>query len=188
MSDALPSVAVAVVSFRAPYMFGTPAGLELAVDAILSDDELPAVLISRQWTLGELDPADQLEPLDHAVERLTAAGADVVVVDDVPAFPFPALACSHRLAPIIPTTLCSQPLDRIADGRAAYLADLRAVAERHPGARMVEIGTTLCNGSTCSMLAAEDEVGYSDSDHLNVFGSRLFASRLVELADLEPPP
>lgn len=184
LAKSLPATNVAAVVYRAPYMFGDPAGLDLALDSILQSPQPPTVLISRQWASGAEAAQNQFAPLDHAVQRLDDAGADVIVVDDVPSFPFPVSTCRDRLSPVLATTICEQPRDRVDDLRDAYLAALRRVASDHPGTRLVEIGTTLCDDSTCTMLS-DGEVAYSDSNHLNAIGSRVFAERLVEVAGLD---
>ena len=184
LAESLPATNVAAMIYRAPYMFGDPAGLELALDSILQSPQLPTVLISRQWATGTEAERDQFAPLDHAVQRLDDAGVDVILVDDVPSYPFPVATCRDRLAPVLATTICNQPRDRVDELRDEYLVALRRVASDHPGTRVVEIGTTLCNNSTCTMLS-DGEVVYSDSNHLNAIGSRVFADRLVEVAGLD---
>ncbi len=187
LAEALPDREVGVVSFRAPYMFGTEAGLDLALDSILGDDPPSTVLVSRKWVAGQTAAADQDAPLAHAVQRLADEGVDVRLVDDVPAFPYPVSTCSDRLAPVIAMSICDQPRERVDDLRDAYLAGLRRVAAAFPGTKVVEIGTTLCNDSTCTMLSG-GEVAYSDPDHLNLVGSRVFATRLVQAGDLHSVP
>ena len=178
LREALPTRNVALAAMEAPEMFGSRAGLDLAVDSILETTDSPTVLITRFWTRGPLHPEDQLLPLEHAVQRFSAAKVEVVLVDDVPDFPFPVSACMFRIAPVIAASLCDQSRGRVEASRSGYLADLSRIASAYPGTRVVKVGMTLCDEETCSMLSG-DTVAYSDPDHLNLLGSRVFADQLV---------
>ena len=184
--EALATQNVALMAVRAPYMFGSQAGLDLALDSIMEGGQRPTVVISRSWTRGALSREDQYEPLDHAVRRLTSAGLSVVLLDDVPDFPFPTSSCRYRIAPVVPHAVCTQPRTRVDEARDAYLADLRRIAAAYQGTEVVEVGLSLCNETACSMLS-EGLLAYSDADHLNYVGSTVFGSSLADAAGLDRP-
>jgi peptidoglycan/LPS O-acetylase OafA/YrhL len=152
-------------------------------DAIARDPAIETVILSAFWSAKARSlpaVASLREEIDRAVRFLLAAGKKVYIVTDVPDFPFHAARCKFagRLGE---PALCDQPEAQLERQLKSYLADLQAVAAANPGARLIDVAHALCANGVCSM-ALDGKLLYSDSNHLNLNGSRLIGAKIVAAA------
>ena len=152
-------------------------------DAIARDPAIETVILSAFWSSKArnlTEGAGLREQMDRVARFLLAAGKKVYIVTDVPDFPFQAARCKFagRLGE---PSRCDQPEAALERQQKSYLGDLQAVAAANPGVRLVDVAHALCANGVCSM-ALDGKLLYSDSNHLNLNGSRLIGAKIVAAA------
>lgn len=115
-------------------------------------------------------PEDIRAPVTKAVRALQAAGHDVILLGDIPAFDVSPEDCLY--APSISAAMASctqtqtaamlkiEPYDRI-------LGDIA----RETGARFIPLAPAICKEGACSIISG-DTILYRDEHHLNIVGSK----------------
>lgn len=177
LAAALPHRNVGLYAFRAPAMFGGPTGMAVLIDALRAQPTLSAVVVSRSWSRGPETRRLVLEPLEALVREAGALGIKVVIVDDVPAFPFEATSCAYRVAPALPWAICEQPRAAVEAARDVYRSGIQAIVAG-TGSTYVDPISALCTETRCSMVK-DGRVLYADHDHLNLPGSQLVVSAIL---------
>ncbi len=160
----LPGKNVALFSFRAPAMFGSPEVLDSALTKILQARPT-VIVISRFWAAAP----DYEAALESAARRLTAAGVVVFISTDGPAFPFDQFACQYRTAPVISTPRCDMPIELYREDRQRVVPRLEKISSATES-HLLESGSYFCNRQTCSMQR-DGVVLYADRNHLNREGA-----------------
>jgi peptidoglycan/LPS O-acetylase OafA/YrhL len=172
-SEALPSVNVAYyIQNSLPVEDG--AGVSQMIRAIIHNPDIKVVIVSSRW-------ADRGVPegeLASVLRSIASSGKEVFVLDDIPDFPFQALACKYRKAPLIPQTQCSQALDNFQIRHSSYFPQLFNATQNIPGVHLIETSRFFCSTETCDMVQ-DDQLMYRDSNHLNESGSRYLARRVI---------
>ncbi|MDX3934004.1 acyltransferase family protein [Stenotrophomonas sp.] len=135
---------------------------------------------------AELDPGHQAAAMVSAhvvLQRLQAAGLQVVIDAPKPLFKAPANRCSdsfNRSNPICAPGL-SVPSAQLQALRAGQMEQLAQLQAHYPMLTVWDPFPLLCPGVTCS---AFDEKGlplYFDADHLSGHGNRVLADDFMEL-------
>jgi hypothetical protein len=172
-SEALPSVNVAYyIQNSLPIEDG--AGVSQMIRAIVHDQDVRVVIVSSRW-------ADRGVPegeLASVFRSIASSGKEVFVLDDIPDFPFQALACKYRKAPLIPQAECSQARDNFQMKYSSYFPQLVNATQNIPGVHLIETSRFFCSTETCDMVQ-NDQLMYRDSNHLNESGSRYLARRVL---------
>jgi peptidoglycan/LPS O-acetylase OafA/YrhL len=143
---------------------------------------------------GPLDDADTevfVRTAHEVLEGLLASGKRVVLLLDVPNLDFNIQHCV--LDPTSPggrpgaRTRCA--LDRQAFERrnAPYDAVMARLVADHPGVRVFDPRSVLCDSRVCDALR-DGRPLYFDSDHLSRRGADLVVERLIGSALLKLPP
>lgn len=117
------------------------------------------------------------------ISDLNAAGKTVVLMDDVPAFPFEASQCQYRKAPIFPWTECNISAQELRVDRAAATEELKSIAKSSSNVVFVPVPEYFCDQESCSM-AQGDVTLYQDDNHLNQEGSLYLAQRMLESEEI----
>jgi peptidoglycan/LPS O-acetylase OafA/YrhL len=147
------------------------------IDLVASDPAMKTVLINDAWARRPLQGATA-EGFVKTLQAFTSKGKAVFVMDDVPWFPFDAVACKYR-TPILPRAQqCSIGRNRFEDSYASYYPELRAAVDKVPGVQFLNTAHDFCDDEICSMLKGEILV-YRDSNHLNNVGSEYLANRML---------
>ncbi|MFV8315939.1 acyltransferase family protein [Mycobacterium sp. 23] len=158
------------------------------IEHVSSDPAIRTVIVTANWTLRGV-PHDDLVA---TFEAFTSKGKAVFTTDDVPTFPFDAVSCGYRIAPILPQTRCSMDRKRFEAVHNRYYPDLEDAVRSVPGVRLLNTAAYFCDASLCRMNRGDDLL-YRDSDHVNNVGSSFLARQLVANypefgAQLHTPP
>lgn len=166
MADALPNKNVVYYSIQGG---GGPI-----VDAIASNPATKIVIVSIAWALH----GGPEEWFVDTLKVFKSRDKSVFVTDDVPKFPFDALGCKYRKAPILPFPECSENRQLFDAAYVGYYSKLRAAVEKVPGVELLNTAEYFCDNKVCSMNKG-DALLYRDSNHLNNIGSRFLANRML---------
>lgn len=143
------------------------------VAAIDATPTVKTVVLNAWWWRDTFTPSE-LVPTLQALRR---DGRTVIVLDDVPSFPFEAFNCKFRQMPLLPPRCGIDAATSSGQRRQSQLA-LRDSVAQVPGVRLIATYPLLCPGRRCTMVA-DDELLYRDSHHLNLLGSRYVMRRMI---------
>ena len=175
LAEALPNKNI-VYYTRDALPVRSVTGLAQIIDDVASDPAIGTVIVTAAWGAR---PAPRSSELVGTLEAFTSKGKAVFVTDDVPIFPFDAVACKYRKAPILPSTvLCSEDRRAFETEYATYYPQLRAAVDKVPGVQLLNTAAYFCNSDVCSMNKG-DVLLYRDSNHVNLIGTRYLANRML---------
>lgn len=157
-------------------------------------------LAGRAWQQGEgaalaaahqdLSPAN-LEHARHAakavLDRLQAAGLNVLIDAPKPLFKAPANRCSDAFNRMNPVCAPGLTIDRtqLQSLRAAQMALLASLASEYPRLHVWDPFPLLCPTRICSAYDQDGKPLFADADHLSGHGNRVlwpsFSKALVEI-------
>jgi hypothetical protein len=149
-------------------------GMDRIIDHVASDPKIETVIVTAMWGKRGV-PKNELV---NTLETFRSRGKAVFVTDDVPRFPFEAVACKYRRAPILPFAQCSEKRELFDKAHATYYPELEAATEKVPGVQLLNTAEYFCDNSVCSMNNG-DALLYRDYNHLNNVGSSLVANRAI---------
>lgn len=177
--EAFPRTNVGLVSFRSPHLFNGPEGARRVGEIIGEDAGVKVVIISRMLDRsdGGMLPHERVA-LPALADQLARAGKQVFVLDDVPSWPSDIFTCAFRRAPVLPGTVCTADRSFFATRHGLISAQLAEVLAPIAGASRLESYWTFCNTTTC-WRAIDQQLLYSDEDHLSEVGSRLLWDSLL---------
>lgn len=145
----------------------------LSVEAHKPEDPLHDVVVEdREGRSGE---AAVRAGLERTVDRLIAAGKQVVLMRGTPEFPLDvpeALGLRHHLG-MEPVTL---PLVEVKRRNLRADAILDEVAARHDAVRVVSFRDLLCDDERCETLVGGRSL-YRDGHHLSLHGAEVLVER-----------
>lgn len=148
-------------------------------ESVLGDKNISVVLLTARWSTKIKEyPIDKWTyELAETIAKLTGAGKQVYITDDIPVFNFMPYICKYDRRLWVKNR-CDE-----ADHHtnAAYLPVLEAIAATTGGGRVGVIKTydLFCHQAFCSM-ARDGVLFFRDDHHLNVFGSTVVANAIAE--------
>ena len=116
--------------------------------------------------------------LTDAVSKLTAAGKNVLIMDDNPGFSFDAFECKYQQGLLLPKK-CSESSATFNSKYTQYIDKLAAAASSSTKAHLVNVAQLFCTTNECSMRRGDD-VLYRDVNHLNLIGSRFEIGEILK--------
>jgi hypothetical protein len=150
-------------------------------DSIIASKSIKKVILTQHWH-GRLspDPANSslANELIKIIDKLTNAGKDVYLVDDVPTFPFSPDKCQGKRWLSTKDPTCVMSADESRKQIATYINAFDTVVRNRPNVKILNAGKYLCDASICSMAKGGD-ILYRDNNHLNLNGSRYVGKHLV---------
>ncbi len=174
LAEALPGVNFANYWFSGLPPVSTEPAVAQVLREVSSDPAITTVVLSARWDLYDLT----YPQLAASLQTLTAAGKQVFVLDDVPAYPLDAEQCKYGKSPFLPLSNCTQPRDDFDNVYDSYLPLLQDSVEAVPNASLLTTTGYFCTDSFCDMTAS-GELLYRDGDHLNENGASLLAANLL---------
>jgi peptidoglycan/LPS O-acetylase OafA/YrhL len=167
-----------------------------ALNRVMADGRITTVVLASRWNnflsgrtfnwknAPGYDPQDVKQRLaafefllDKTVSALTRAGKNVILVEDVPSFPFTPDSCKR---PFREMKNCSVPRSEFDLSVRGANRILESVAARHGGALIYAAWKPFCDAAYCYMVK-DNAAYYHDNNHLSDTGSRLAADGLVRL-------
>lgn len=168
-----------------PYQQATPRMLELA----LNSASVQTVIFSTALKLHEGNPDGiaTVQALRTTLQRFSAAGKQLVWVNDVPMLDFEPRSCIGRpgmgLAGAgVDCTLPRATFDRNTAGHAAIVARL---LKEFPQVKVFDTAAPLCDASRCHVMR-DGKLMYRDTHHLSYDGDLYVASTYARQLGLAP--
>lgn len=148
-------------------------------------DSLPAlkksgattVILAARWSAWPryLRPGSEWETdLRSVIESITAQGLDVLLIADVPGFPWNVPLCLTRRS----AAECTRPRNEVDDERRAALASLDLITRQVPGVTLWDPIDEVCERDAC-VTERTGRFLYSDRQHLSVTASAALADAVV---------
>ena len=163
------------MSWHSSDIFTSNLKVKLLVKYLNRHAELHTVVMSAKWDekLFQFPSSAWRTQLTTTARALAGSSRKLVLVEDVPGFPFTAAECAAPGLLAKPRCLTPKPTPE-----HDYMAVFSKM-KRELGFRVQVVKTTelFCERLQCSMSKG-GKVLYSDSNHLNLFGSRLVATKL----------
>ena len=151
------------------------AGMSRILEEVAKSSSIKTVIVNADWAQRGAPEGE----IAQTLRTLSSAGKQVFVTDDVPIYPFDAIACKYRQSPLIPITRCIQPVERFQASYLKYYPALKAAVDEVPGVHLLSAAQYFCNEDNCDMTH-DGELLYRDDNHLNDNGSRYLAKRLIQ--------
>ena len=166
MFDSTSFRAVDCLAFSRAVLDSLPAARAEGVDG---------VVIAARW---EARQDHWREDLTEIVARLRARGLRVLLLADVPQYPFDVPACVARRG----WTACDLDRTVVDAGRADEVRFLRWLAASDPGVAWWDPVDTMCSATVCSPVR-DGAVLYVDGGHLSRAGALSLAEGLAPALD-----
>jgi len=141
---------------------------------IVEHPTLKVVIFNSYWAKNGI-PAD----LDRAVQILLQNGKSVLLLDDIPNFPFDAFSCKYGLSIFVNISRCSTSSTFFFDQQKSYMPDLKRIVSFNENLELLNTSNYFCDLEICSMVI-DKEIMYLDMNHLNVNGSIYITKKLFE--------
>ena len=171
LAEALPRGNVALLDARGLPAPSSPASLP-AIEYLQANP--PAVVLLSVWWQLRGVPGD----LFTTISALEAAGSEVILLNDFPAYAFQPEGCYSRASPLTPLQ-CDMPRELAESGRASYEGLLELAIEQAGAGTIANTFPYFCTDDVCSM-AHEGDLIYFNDNHLNFTGSRYAVDRLLK--------
>jgi hypothetical protein len=145
----------------------------LILDEVIKNEKIKIVVIGSYWHNNGV-PSD----LGYLIKSLSEAKKRIIVLDDVPNFPFDAFTCKFGFSQFISKNNCEIKASYFFKQRESYLPELLKSVDNVRGAELLVISSQYCSELTCSMVK-DGKLHYLDLNHLNVNGSKHIAKFIV---------
>lgn len=151
-----------------------------AIPVISSRKNIKTVVISVMWmdkiNKATVDPAKKLKEM---ISEFARSGKKVYVLDDIPAYDFGPEKCMYGRRFSTKTEACEMSVLQYESQKEFYSSVLSEVVKGNEQVTFVPVSSFLCGESTCKMLV-DDTLIYRDTNHLNIVGSKLVMSKIVQ--------
>jgi peptidoglycan/LPS O-acetylase OafA/YrhL len=164
--DSQPQIKTVVLAFFGNYFLTTP----YAADHVIHHTGPGRIMISGAPSQAGSRAELFFSGLDQAIAHLQQAHKQIVILIDLPEFPFLPRDCYRRQD----TSGCILPRSAV-DARQAELREIIAKLQRaHPSIRVFDPLERFCPDSRC-IYTEDGQVLYEDSNHLSHYGSDRYA-------------
>lgn len=136
------------------------------------NNHIKLIILNAYWAVNAVP-----EDLNQVIKSLVSHQKSVIVLDDVPNFPFDSFTCKYGFSTFIQHSNCKMNAGKFYSQRAHYSPMLKRVVDSNPGSEYIETSKLFCNGHSCSMVK-NGVLNYLDLNHLNINGS-IYISREV---------
>ena len=131
------------------------------------------IVLSMHWVKKvKAIPSDKSfqENIEDTLNFFVRNSDNVVLLDDVPSFPFSPSECINSL-PLRAAADCEIGFDQFEEQKATYSGTLREIAESIEKVEYISLDKLFCDDNFCKM-DIDGALLYRDDDHLNILGSR----------------
>ncbi|MCI3943875.1 acyltransferase [Pseudomonas syringae] len=151
-----------------------------AIPVISANADIKVVIMSAMW-LDKINTAtvSPVENLKDTVSAFTEKGKQVYVLDDIPVYDFGPEKCMYGRRFSTKTESCEMTISQYTSQKEFYSKVLKAVVDGDKRVVFVPVSDFLCADATCHMLI-DDTLVYRDTNHLNITGSKLIMSKIVQ--------
>lgn len=164
--DSQPQIKTVVVAFFGNYFLTTA----YAADHVINHTGPSKTVIA--GAPGQTGSRSELffSGLEQTVAHLERAHKQIVILIDLPEFPFLPRDCFRRQD----ASACSLPRSAVEARQAESRAIIANVQRAHPRIRVFDPLERLCPNSRCS-CSEDGQLLYEDSNHLSHYGSERYA-------------
>ncbi|MDU8459085.1 acyltransferase family protein [Pseudomonas syringae group sp. J254-4] len=151
-----------------------------AIPAISSRTNIKTVIISAMWidkiNKTTVDPVGRLKGM---LDEFVRSGKKVYVLDDIPVYDFGPEKCMYGRRFSTKTEACEMSALQNKSQKEFYSSVLGEAMKGDEQVTFVPVSDFVCDESKCKMLI-DDTLIYRDTNHLNIAGSKLLMSKIVE--------
>lgn len=168
-----------------PYQQATPRMLDLA----LQTDSVKTVIFSTALKLHEGNPdgVAAVQALRTTLQRFSAAGKQLVWVNDVPMLDFEPRSCIGRpgMGLAGAGSDCALPRASFERNTAGHAAIVARLLKEFPQVKVFDTAAPLCDASRCHVML-NGKLMYRDTHHLSYDGDLYVASTYARQLGLAP--
>lgn len=146
---------------------------QITFKQIAERPSIKAAVVTAYW--GNQQAAADAIPF---IGTLRAGGKQVFTTDDVPSFPFDALACKYRTGFLVGSTQCSTDAHDHLNAYTELPGIVQSIIKSDATVVLVPTARRFCDGDECSMVQ-DGHLMYEDDNHLNLAGSRFAAEAFL---------
>lgn len=146
--------------------FKSVTGYDTRLALLNKNRNIKIVVINAYWA-----PNSVPQDLRLLVRSLTNSGKKVIVLDDVPNFPFDSFTCKYGISTFINHINCEMSSRKFIAQRDHYFPSLIDSTKGNLHAELIQTSNLFCTKRKCSMVK-NGELNYLDLNHLNVNGSK----------------
>jgi hypothetical protein len=148
------------------------------MQSLTTKKSLRLVIFNSYWARNGVP-----EQLKNVSADLIAAGKKIIILDDVPNFPFDAFSCKYGTGIFIRSSVCSTSSVHFESQRADYLPKLKLLTSGQKDSELILTSRLFCSQHQCSMLK-NGVLNYLDLNHLNTFGSKYVSKYLIQNSNI----
>ena len=143
-------------------------------DELIQNKSAKIVVINKFWANSGVP-----ESLRQLVKDLNSSGKQVVLLDDVPNFPFDSFACKYGKSIFLKSSNCDINKSVFLAQSQEYIAKLQSIDRGNPAVSLFNSSELFCTTESCSMVK-NGVLNYLDLNHLNENGSLYLTMELVK--------
>lgn len=144
--------------------------------SITESSSIQTVVMGVQWMRWN-SKGNLHEKIIETIAPYIKSGKRVILMADIPIFPFSAEHCKYELTNIRDHH-CQHPSIYFSSKQSYFNSELLIVKERIPQVILVPLTPLFCDQNNCSMVSGAHLL-YRDEGHLNLSGSRYVANNLL---------
>jgi hypothetical protein len=136
------------------------------IERVSADTSIRQIIVNADW--GQYGaPAEKLR---STLVKLSKSHSNIILLNDVPVFPFDANACNYGISIFIPIHKCSISTSSFRENSRTYAKSLQSAVLGIQGVTYLDTSQYFCSFGECSMVS-NGKLLYRDSNHLNEIGS-----------------
>ncbi|MFL5785226.1 MAG: acyltransferase family protein, partial [Bacteriovoracaceae bacterium] len=147
-----------------------PEATKKVLEWIISDQDIRIVVLAFR---GEYPETGLSEGLEKTIQNLLNSGKEVVLLIDIPRFPYRVKDCERRPGP------CEVPESKVWTGAGQHRNMIQALIKKFPALRVFDPLPLFCHRGICTYKNGET-ILYRDWHHLTRNGSEFYADRFLE--------
>lgn len=140
---------------------------------LVNNDFVKIVVINKYWAHSGVP--NQIRAL---IKSLSDSDKKVVILDDVPNFPFDAFTCKYGKSIFLNSSSCTIPREKFDRQLSQYQPQLDSLLRISGNVIIFNSSQIFCSKDNCSMVK-NGVLNYLDLNHLNVNGSKLVTRRMI---------
>lgn len=140
---------------------------------LLQNPNIKIVVINKYWANSGV-PAS----MHSVVNEIIESGKYVVILDDVPNFPFDSFACKYGKSIFLTSSNCEIKKSVYVEQLSNYQGMLMSIDKKFLQASLFQTSEIFCDSLDCSMVK-NGVINYLDLNHLNIIGSTFLTRTVV---------
>lgn len=154
---------------------------KVIIDEAIRDKNVKVVILAAFWSrrFNEMPKDyDLVNAVERTVRKLEENGKRVVLVNNVPSFPFSPTRCSQIRRFSSGETTCDISLSDVETASSRSREVFQTALSLHASSVLIDASQYFCREGRCSMKLGNDLL-YRDNRHLNIKGSQYLGAMLA---------